>query len=315
MTNDRPHETTLRFLAAPTEVGISGDHIHGGRVMEWIDKAAYACAVAWSESYCVTAYVGNVNFTRPINSGDLVEVVATLIHTGRSSMQIRVTVGSASPRGGALSRATDCLVIFVAVDGNGRSTPVTQFTAATDLELRRQADAISRIAMRGEIERAMSTQQYTDDGTGPRVTLRFLAAPTDVNWGGKTHGGTVMRWIDEAGYVCGTGWCHQPTVAVYSGGIRFYRPVHIGHLVEVESRLIYTGRHSMHIATHVRSADPRSGEMALTTHSLSIFVALDGEGHAIPIPTWAPVSEEDLRLHLHAQELVTIRGTTLIPDA
>ncbi|MBA8959312.1 acyl-CoA hydrolase [Rhodococcus percolatus] len=31
-------------------------------------------------------------------------------------------------------------------------------------------------------------------------------APTDVNWGGKTHGGTVMRWIDEAAYLCGTSW-------------------------------------------------------------------------------------------------------------
>ena len=31
----------------------------------------------------------------------------------------------------------------------------------------------------------------------PREVLRFLAAPTDVNWGGKVHGGNVMRWIDE----------------------------------------------------------------------------------------------------------------------
>jgi acyl-CoA hydrolase len=28
--------------------------------------------------------------------------------------------------------------------------------------------------------------------------FRFLAAPADANWGGKAHGGTVMRWIDEA---------------------------------------------------------------------------------------------------------------------
>ena len=45
----RPHETTLRFLAAPTDVAdLGGTAVAGGRVLEWIDKAAYACAVGWS---------------------------------------------------------------------------------------------------------------------------------------------------------------------------------------------------------------------------------------------------------------------------
>ena len=30
------------------------------------------------------------------------------------------------------------------------------------------------------------------------LTLRFLAEPTDVNFGGKVHGGMVMKWIDQA---------------------------------------------------------------------------------------------------------------------
>jgi acyl-CoA hydrolase len=41
------------------------------------------------------------------------------------------------------------------------------------------------------------------------VTLRFLAQPADVNFGGKVHGGSVMRWIDQAGCVPQT----QPEVA------------------------------------------------------------------------------------------------------
>jgi len=27
------------------------------------------------------------------------------------------------------------------------------------------------------------------------ITLRFLAEPTEVDFGGKVHGGTVMKWI------------------------------------------------------------------------------------------------------------------------
>ena len=30
------------------------------------------------------------------------------------------------------------------------------------------------------------------------LTMRFLAEPSTVNFGGKVHGGTVMKWIDEA---------------------------------------------------------------------------------------------------------------------
>jgi hypothetical protein len=50
------NSVTLRFLAAPTDVGHSGS-VDAGTVLEWVDKAAYAAAVGWAKSYCVTAYV------------------------------------------------------------------------------------------------------------------------------------------------------------------------------------------------------------------------------------------------------------------
>ena len=36
--------------------------------------------------------------------------------------------------------------------------------------------------------------------TPPReLTLQFLTEPADVNFGGKVHGGMVMKWIDQGG--------------------------------------------------------------------------------------------------------------------
>jgi acyl-CoA hydrolase len=154
----------------------------------------------------------------------------------------------------------------------------------------------------------MKDQDYTDAGTAERVVLRFMAAPTDVNWGGKVHGGIVMKWIDEAAYVCASRYCGLDTVAVFSGGVRFYRPLLIGHVVEVEARLVYTGTKGMHIAVHVRSGDPKGRELALTTYCLTVMVARDETGTSVPIPQWIPVSEEDRRLHAHARELLEIRG-------
>ena len=97
----RPSEPTLRFLAAPTDVAdLGGTAVAGGRVLEWIDKAAYACAVGWSGGYCVTAYVGNITFARPIHSGDLVEVHGPA-DTHRPIQHARPrTVSSADPHHG-----------------------------------------------------------------------------------------------------------------------------------------------------------------------------------------------------------------------
>jgi acyl-CoA hydrolase len=309
MDRDTPgREQTLRFLAAPTDAGYSGS-VSGGRVMEWIDKAGYACAVGWSRRYCVTVYVGNVRFTRPVAVGDLVEATARLVYTGRSSMHILVTVRSGSPRGTTLEPATECLMVFVAVGDDGRPTRVPELPDGDAEDLAQKEAAVRRIDVRARITAAMAEQSYTEASTAPQVVLRFLAAPSDVNWGGKVHGGIVMRWIDEAAHVLVTQWIGDAAnVAVYAGGVRFYQPLRIGDLVEVEARLIYTGHTSMHVSVHVRSGHPAEVERRLTTHCLIVFVALTPEGRSAAARPWEPMTEEDVNLFRHAQHLIALRS-------
>jgi 4-hydroxybenzoyl-CoA thioesterase len=249
-----------------------------------------------------------VQFSRPVAVGELVEATARLVHTGRSSMHILVSVRSGDPQTARLSSATECLMVFVAVDGEGRPVEVPAFEPQTEADARAQELAMRRIALRREIETAMAAQTYSDLGTAPRVVLRFLAAPTDVNWGGKVHGGIVMRWIDEAAHVLATRWTGSAAnVAVYAGGVRFYRPLRIGHLVEVDARLLHTGSSSLHVSVHVRSGDPATADMELTTHCLIVFVPLTPDGQAAPAPTWVPASQEDVALERHALHLIELR--------
>ncbi|MEB3022101.1 acyl-CoA thioesterase [[Mycobacterium] crassicus] len=306
-TLDRRRSVTFRFLAAPTDVASFGGPVHAGRVLEWIDKAGYACAVGWSRSYCVTAYVGDVRFTRPIESGELVEVTATVVHTGRSSMHLLCSAAAADPTDGIFHEACVCLVIFVAIDDVGRSHPVPAWIPVTDEDKARAADAEMAIGLRADIEQSMATQTYTDDSTATRITTRFLAAPTDVNWGGKVHGGTAMHWIDEAANLCAMRWSGRSTTSAYAGGVRFYRPMQIGHLVELEGRLLHTGDQTMHVSVHVRSGDPRTLDMSLTTHCLTVVTALDDDGQPTEVRQWEPTTPEDRRLNSHAQELVALR--------
>lgn len=139
------------------------------------------------------------------------------------------------------------------------------------------------------------------------MTLRFLAEPTDVNFGGKVHGGAVMKWIDQAGYACAVGWSSCYCVTVYVGGIRFYQPILIGSMVEVEARLIYTGRTSLHIAIDVRARDPKHDAFTDTTHCVIVFVAVGADAAPVSVCPWTPHTPEQVAWHAHAMKLMTLR--------
>ena len=144
-------------------------------------------------------------------------------------------------------------------------------------------------------------------GEQSEVTLRFLAEPGDVNFGGKVHGGAVMKWIDLAAYACAAGWSGRYCITAYVGGIQFVAPIHVGNMVEVSAKVIYTGRTSMHIALDVQACDPKSRDLRLTTHCVVVMVAVDESGHPIRVPEWVPNTEEEKKLHASAIKLMEVR--------
>ncbi len=306
---------TLRFMTTPADTAAGGRSVAAGSVMEWIDKAGYACAVGWSGAYAVTAYVGNVRHRRPIPPGSLIEVQARLIHTGRTSMHVVVTVSSAEVSTRVYTAATTCILIFVAKGADGRPAEVRRWEPSSRSDRKLAEAAIDRMGSRTEIKRLMLAEEYTELSSAPRTTLRFLVPPGVVNWGGNAHGGTVMRWIDEAAYACAAAWAGDgapdaasEAIAVYSGGIHFFAPVRIGDIVEVEARLLYTSERSMHLGIRVSTADPRAPHaLTLTTQCMSVFVIPGAGGVALPVPQWTPSADEDVRLHDHALEIIALR--------
>lgn len=139
------------------------------------------------------------------------------------------------------------------------------------------------------------------------ITLRFLAEPGDVNFGGKVHGGAVMKWIDQVGYTCAAGWTGTYCVTVYLGGLHFLAPIHVGELVELRALVIRTGRTSLDIAVDVYAGDPKSTERRRTGHCVIVFVALDSNGRPAAVPQWEPRSELDQALERYAMRLSVLR--------
>jgi acyl-CoA hydrolase len=140
-----------------------------------------------------------------------------------------------------------------------------------------------------------------------KMTFQFVSEPTDVNFGGKVHGGAVMKWIDQASFACASTWAESYCVTVYVGGIRFHKPIHIGSLVKIQSRVIYTGKSSIHIAVDVYSRKMSEPKFEKTTHCVIVFVAVDDNGKPKPTRQWIPDTDRERQLHQYAKRLMELR--------
>ena len=127
-----------------------------------------------------------------------------------------------------------------------------------------------------------------------KISFQFISEPTDVNFGGKVHGGVVMKWIDQAGYACASSWSSSYCVTVYVGGIRFFSPIKIGHIVKVEAEVIYTGKSSMHIAINVFSRNIKRKEFEKKTHCIIVGIERNGKRILNPESHWILESDDIL---------------------
>jgi len=125
------------------------------------------------------------------------------------------------------------------------------------------------------------------------VEFRFLAEPTDVNFGGKVHGGMVMKWIDQASYACAAQWSKRYCVTVSANGIRFIRPILVGQMISVTARIVHTGKTSMHIYVVVRAGDPKDDKTVVTNRCFITFMAIDESGYPVKVPSYIPENQED----------------------
>lgn len=92
----------------------------GGFVLSLMDKAASMAAIRHAKGSVVTARMEAVDFHLPIRRGDAVALEAEVIHTGRTSMRVKVDVYRETLATGEQQLATSGVFVFVHVDEEGR---------------------------------------------------------------------------------------------------------------------------------------------------------------------------------------------------
>lgn len=137
-------QVIMSQVVLPYHANAAGN-MHGGEVMKLMDSAAGVVAQRHSLFNSVTASVDKLSFKEPILVGDLVICEAELIYTGRTSMEIFVTVQVENLRLGEIKQALEGYFVMIALDRNGRPSPVPPLKLETAEQEQRFQKAKERL--------------------------------------------------------------------------------------------------------------------------------------------------------------------------
>lgn len=128
------------------------------------------------------------------------------------------------------------------------------------------------------------------------ITLRFLASQSTLPQAGRVPGGTVLRWVDEAGFACASAWAKGPCITEFVGGAHFVHPIRPGDLVEVHARLASTTDTAMHLAVEVRSGGIHGEPLQEVLHCVAVYTAVDADEQPRAIDKWSAETPGDMAL-------------------
>jgi uncharacterized protein (TIGR00369 family) len=124
-----PHEARLMEMVFPDHTNHLGT-LFGGQALAWMDKAAFIVASRYARRTVVTARSEEVNFRVPVRSGQLVELVASVVKVGRSSMTVEVEMTAEDPLSGDRRVCTTGRFVMIALDSNGSPTAIPPLSTA-----------------------------------------------------------------------------------------------------------------------------------------------------------------------------------------
>ena len=122
-----------------------------------------------------------------------------------------------------------------------------------------------------------------------------LALPNDANGLGNLLGGKIMHLVDLAGAIAATKHCRNVVVTASIDHMDFIHPVRLGQWVRLRASVNRAFRTSMEVGVKVWVEDLIRGGQQHVSSAYLTFVAINPEGHPIPVPPLITETEEDKR--------------------
>jgi acyl-CoA hydrolase len=119
---------------------------------------------------------------------------------------------------------------------------------------------------------------------------RFLDIifPEQSNHYGTLFGGTALSLMGKAAFIAASRRARRTVVMAASERVDFHAPVKVGQLVELDARIVRTGRSSMTVEVDVIAETLLSGERQLAMTGRFEMVAVDATGRPTPLDEDGP---------------------------
>ncbi|QTN22232.1 acyl-CoA thioesterase [Rhizobacter sp. AJA081-3] len=143
----------MTVLMTPDMANFSGN-VHGGTLLKLLDQVAYACASRYAGRYVVTLSVDQVLFRQAIHVGELVTFLASVNHTGRTSMEVGIKVLAEDIPSRRQRHVNSCYFTMVAVE-DGKPVTIPELALVTEVQARRHREAELRKRARLELSKQL----------------------------------------------------------------------------------------------------------------------------------------------------------------
>jgi acyl-CoA hydrolase len=150
----------MNELVLPNDTNTFGD-LMGGKLMYWMDIAAYLAAAKHCKSAAMTASVDNISFKTPIKLGNVICIEAIVTRAFNTSMEIHLKVWNQNMITQTRVLSNEAFFTFVALDENKRPKKVPEIIAETEEQIKYYDGALRRRQMR----LILSGKMKPDDAT------------------------------------------------------------------------------------------------------------------------------------------------------
>lgn len=123
MAESEPIVEKRTEIVFPTDVNHYGT-LFGGKAVAMMDVVASIAAMRAGHKPVVTASIDRIDFKEPIRQGNLVETIARVVAIGRTSITVEVELWRVLAESGERVLSTVGKFVMVAIDRDGKPTPV-----------------------------------------------------------------------------------------------------------------------------------------------------------------------------------------------
>lgn len=133
------------------------------------------------------------------------------------------------------------------------------------------------------------------------IENREMIQPNHANSLNTTHGGNVLKWMDEVGGMVAMRFAGRNCVTARMEQVNFRRPIEVGDNALLKGYVYDAGETSIHVRVRAFREDPRTTETELTTESHFVYVAIDDDFDTVSVPELTTDSERGEELQAAAR--------------